>query len=196
VVGGVSLGANVALFVASDHPERVRGVIAEMPVLEWAVPSAALAFIPMLLATHYAHHVVGVASAVTRRLPRTPWGPVNSVLDAVSGGPVSLAAVLHGVLVGPIAPTREARAAIDTPALVLGHRHDPVHDYRDAENLATLLPDARMVRTRSFRELRLSPQRLIDVIADFATEHWDAPMPARRRMRSVTGAPVTEMPAS
>jgi pimeloyl-ACP methyl ester carboxylesterase len=196
VIAGVSLGANVTLFVAAEHPERVRGIITEMPVLDCAVPAAALAFVPMLLVTHYARPLVGVASTVTRLLPRTPWGPVNCVMDALSSGPTSLAAVLHGVLVGPIAPTREARAAIDAPALVLGHRHDPVHDVRDAENLAALLPDARLVRTRGLRELRLHPRRIVAIMAAFAHERWDEPAPGRRRMRSVSEATVTESTAS
>ena len=52
-LGGLSLGANVSLFTAVEHPTRVRGLVLEMPVMEWAVPSAAMAFVPMLLAAHY-----------------------------------------------------------------------------------------------------------------------------------------------
>src|SRR5260221_459509 len=40
VLGGVSLGTNVSLLTAVEAPERVRGLILEMPVLEWAVPPA------------------------------------------------------------------------------------------------------------------------------------------------------------
>lgn len=58
VLGGLSLGANVSLFAAVEHPERVQGLVLEMPVLEWAVPSAALAFVPMLLAAHYGRPVM------------------------------------------------------------------------------------------------------------------------------------------
>ena len=54
VIGGVSLGAGVALQVAVATPDRARGLIFEMPVLEWAVPAAALFFTPILLAMHYA----------------------------------------------------------------------------------------------------------------------------------------------
>ena len=53
VLGGLSLGANVSLFAASQQPERLRGLVLEMPVLEWAVPSAAMAFVPIVLAAHY-----------------------------------------------------------------------------------------------------------------------------------------------
>lgn len=196
VIAGVSLGANVSLFVAAEHPERVRGLITEMPVLEWAVPAAALVFVPLLLATHYGRHAVALTASVTRRLPRTPWGPLNSLMNAVSSGPVSLAAVLHGVLVGPICPTREARAAIGVPTLVLGHGRDPVHAFDDADNLAALLPDGRLVRTRSFRELRLTPDRLIGIIARFAAERWAEPPAASRRPRSRRATPLAERAAS
>jgi pimeloyl-ACP methyl ester carboxylesterase len=196
VIAGVSLGANVCLFVAADHPERVRGLIAEMPVLEWAVPAAALAFVPLLLVTHYGRHVVALTSSLTRRLPRTPWGPFNSLMNAVSSGPMNLAAVLHGVLVGPICPTREARAAIAAPTLVLGHGFDPIHAFDDADNLAALLPDARLVRTRSFRELRMSPDRLLGVIGEFAAERWTGAAPSGRRIPPRKGAPIAERTAA
>ena len=45
-MGGLSLGANDSLFAAAQRPERVRGLVLEMPVLESAVPSAALVFVP------------------------------------------------------------------------------------------------------------------------------------------------------
>ncbi|MBK7321562.1 MAG: alpha/beta hydrolase [Candidatus Microthrix sp.] len=49
VLGGLSLGANVSLFAAVEHPERVQGLVLEMPVLEWAVP-----FSPLCLRAHVA----------------------------------------------------------------------------------------------------------------------------------------------
>ena len=54
VLGGVSLGTNVSLIAAVRAPERVRGLILEMPVLESATPAAALVFLPLLLQVHYA----------------------------------------------------------------------------------------------------------------------------------------------
>ena len=41
VLGGISLGANVSLFTAARHPDRVRALVLEMPVLERAVPVSA-----------------------------------------------------------------------------------------------------------------------------------------------------------
>ena len=75
VIGGVSLGGNVSLLVAALAPERVQGLVIEMPVLEWAVPAAAITFVPMLLAVHFARPLVRQTAALFRRLPRPGTGP-------------------------------------------------------------------------------------------------------------------------
>ncbi|MEZ5240033.1 MAG: alpha/beta hydrolase [Microthrixaceae bacterium] len=172
VLGGLSLGANSSLFAASQQPDRVRGLVLEMPVMERAVPSAALTFVPMLLAAHYAQPAVRLVGNLVRRLPRTPFDPLNSVLQAGSLPPETLAAILHGVLVGPVAPTSEQRRAITAPTLVLAHSRDLIHPFDDAVNLAGQMPNAELVRARSPLELRLRPERLTDSIAEFLLRTW------------------------
>jgi pimeloyl-ACP methyl ester carboxylesterase len=172
VLGGLSLGANVSLFAATQHPERVRGLVLEMPVMEWAVPSAALAFVPMLLAAHYAKPVLRVTSGIVRRLPRTPFDPLNSLMHGASLPPEIFAAILHGVLVGPVVPTVEQREAIDVPTLVLAHSNDLIHPFNDAVNLAKQIPQAQLLRARSPLELRLRPERLTDSITSFLVDAW------------------------
>ncbi len=174
VLGGLSLGANVSLFAATQRPERVRAVVLEMPVLEWAVPAAAMAFVPIVLAAHYGRPVLRVVTDLVRRVPRTPFGPLNSVLNAASSTPEVLAAIMHGVLVGPVAPTQEERSRIEVPALILAHRNDLIHPFDDARALARQLPEAELVPARSPFELRLRPQRLTDRIAEFLRNVWDA----------------------
>lgn len=172
-LGGLSLGANASLFAASAHPERIRGMVLEMPVMEWAVPAAALLFVPMLLGAHYGAPVLGALTSVVRRVPRTRFGPLNSVLDAGSMPPDVMSAVLHGVLVGPVVPTQEQRAAIEVPTLVLAHANDLIHPFNDARNLAAQLPGARLVQARSPAELRLRPDRLTAEIGEFLHDLWD-----------------------
>jgi len=169
VLGGLSLGANVSLFAAAHHPERVRALILEMPVLERAVPAAAMVFVPMVLATHYGRPVLEFVSGLVRRIPRTRFGPLNSVLNAGSLPPDATSAVLHGVLVGPVAPTQEERRAIEVPTLVLAHRYDFIHPFDDAVNLVSRMPHGALVRARSPLELRLQPKRLTKEIVDFLT---------------------------
>ena len=78
-----------------------------------------------------------------------------------------MAAVLHGVLVGPVAPTQEERRAITAPTLVLAHRNDLIHPFDDAAGLVAQLPHGVLIRAHSPLELRLRPERLTDEIVAF-----------------------------
>jgi pimeloyl-ACP methyl ester carboxylesterase len=172
VLGGVSLGTNVSLLTAVRAPERVRGLILEMPVLERAVPAAALVFLPLLLEAHYARPALRLFSWAVSRLPSTGFGPLDSLIRAVASDPDETAAVLHGVLLGPIAPTVEQRRSITAPALVLGHGIDLIHSFGDAQRLARQLPDAKLIRTRTFAELWVWPARLTAEITEFLDRVW------------------------
>ena len=184
-LGGMSLGANVSLFAASQHPERVRGLVLEMPVLEWAVPSAAMLFTPLLLLVHYGRGLIRLIGSGVGKLPRLPFDSVNSLLHAASTPPEVMAAILHGVLVGPVAPTQDERARLASPTLVLAHRHDLIHPFSDATALAEQMPHATLVGARSPIELRLRPDRLTDVIVEFTDAVWRD----RRRDRPIAAVP-------
>jgi pimeloyl-ACP methyl ester carboxylesterase len=172
VLGGVSLGTNVSLLTTVRAPERVRGLILEMPVLERAVPAAALVFLPLLLEAHYARPALRLFSRAVSRLPATGFGALDSLIGALASDPDEIAAVLHGVLLGPIAPTVEQRRSITAPALVLGHGIDLIHSLGDAQHLARQLPDARLIRTRTFAELWVQPARLTAEITEFLDRVW------------------------
>jgi pimeloyl-ACP methyl ester carboxylesterase len=177
VLGGVSLGTNVSLLTAVRAPERVRGLVLEMPVLEWASPAAALAFVPLLLEVHYARVPLRLVSRAASRLPRSGFGPLDSVINTAASDPEEIAAVLHGLLMGPIAPTIDQRRTITAPALVLGHRVDLIHSFGDAKRLARQLPHARLIRTRTFAELWVWPARLTTEISEFLDRVWAAGEP-------------------
>jgi pimeloyl-ACP methyl ester carboxylesterase len=174
VVGGVSLGANVSLHVAAGHPERVQGLILEMPVLERAVPAAALTFVPALLAVHYLPSVARFVSRVVAWASRGRNELVAGLLAPLAAPPEVTTAVLHGILVGPTVPTVDERRSIRAPALVLGHRSDLIHPFSDATSLVRQMPDARLVEASSIVELRLHPQRLLGEIERFLANAWDA----------------------
>jgi pimeloyl-ACP methyl ester carboxylesterase len=184
VLGGVSLGTNVSLLATVQAPERVRGLVLEMPVLEWAAPAAALVFAPLLLEVHYARAVLRLVSRAASRLPPSGLGPLDSFISAAASDPDEIAAVLHGVLLGPIAPTIDQRRAITAPALVLGHGIDLIHSFADARRLARQLPDARLIRTRTFAELWVHPARLTAEISEFLDRVWagrESPDPGQAR---------------
>ena len=172
VLGGVSLGTNVSLLTAVRAPEMVRGLVLEMPVLETAAPAAALTFVPLMLQVRYAKTALRLVSRIVSRLPSSGIGPLDSVLSAVASDPEEIAAILHGVLLGPLAPTVEQRQAITVPSLVLGHGIDLIHSFADAKRLARQLPEARLIRTRTFAELWVRPARLTAEIAGFLDRVW------------------------
>src|SRR5579864_4425918 len=112
-------------------------------------------------------------------MPRTTIAPLDSVITMISAEPEEIAAVLHGMLVGPVTPTYEARHGIQAPALVIGHKIDFIHPFTDADHLTRQLPNARLVEAHSILELRTRPARLTREIADFLTEAFGTWRPRR-----------------
>jgi pimeloyl-ACP methyl ester carboxylesterase len=184
VVGGTSLGANVSLEVAVAAPERVRGLLIEMPVLHNAIEAGIVAFAPLMFAARFLPFTVTALRMVTRPIPRglVPfWAGI--ALDTCDQRPASVAAVVHGIFFGRVAPSSKQRRAISAPALVVGHPSDPIHPAADAAMLAEELPNARFVRARSILEWRVRPERLNREAADFALACWATPRRARRSAR-------------
>lgn len=169
VVGGTSLGANVALELAVHHPQRVQGLFVEMPVLDNALPAVAGAFTPVLLGLRMGKPVFELAARLTSLFPRTNY-LVDIGLDWVRQRPGPSGAVLEGLLLGETAPHRELRRQIEQPALIVGHTRDPVHPFSDSGMLAEELPNARLVVANSIFEWRLTPKRLNAELASFLEE--------------------------
>lgn len=172
VIGGTSLGANVALEVAAHAPERCRGLFVEMPVLERAAPAAALIFLPLVIAYAQAASVIQSTAGLVRRIPRGAWIYSDVLLDVLSRDPEPSAAVIHGLLTGRLAPHPNDREKIDVPTLIMGHQRDLLHPFTDAEALHRELSNSELVQAKSFLELRFPPNRLSDRIADFLDEVW------------------------
>jgi pimeloyl-ACP methyl ester carboxylesterase len=182
VVMGTSLGANTALEIASRAPERLRGMVIEMPVLDNGLLSSALTFTPLLVALTFGEPLMKLLAQGTRAVPRRllpHYG--NVLLDLVRQEPGPSGAVIQGLFFGRIAPHRTERHTFQTPALVLGHHRDPVHPFSDAGMLAKELPNGRLLAADSLVELRLSPERLTDEIAAFLDEVWKSPRAVAKR---------------
>lgn len=175
VIMGTSLGANASLEVAATAPERLRGMIVEMPVLDNALLASALAFTPVLVALTFGEPVMKLLARATRAVPRRllPYYG-NVVLDLVRQDPGPGGALIQGLYFGRVAPHRTERRKFKTPALILGHRRDPVHPFSDAGMLAEELPNARLIEADSLIELRTKPERLTAELAGFLDEVWAA----------------------
>jgi pimeloyl-ACP methyl ester carboxylesterase len=178
---GTSLGANTALEVASAAPERLRGLVLEMPVLDNGLLGSALAFTPLLVALTFGEPAMRLLARATRMVPRRVLPHSGNVaLDLVRQEPGPGGALLQGLLFGRTAPPRSERRTFKTPTLVLGHQRDPVHPFSDAGMLVQEMSNSKLIEARSLLELRVQPARLTGEIQAFLDQLWAKPARARR----------------
>jgi len=182
VIGGTSLGANVTLEVADVAPERLRGMLLEMPVLDNALEAGIVAFGPLLFLGRVLPWSVDLVTAMTKAVPRglVPFW-IGIALDTMNQQPGPMAAAVHGIFFGRIAPSSQRRQQIGVPAIVIGHPHDPIHPAADAAMLSEELPDATFVEAQSIVEWRRRPERITHEVLTFLESCWPRPVRARRR---------------
>jgi pimeloyl-ACP methyl ester carboxylesterase len=149
VIGGISMGAAIALHLAAHHPERVTALILARPA--WLFEAAPANMAPYAEAARLlpspgglaAFDATDTAAMLARDAPSNlaslrgffayPNLPANAAL---------LAAIAED---GP-GVTRDQAAALALPTLVIGHGRDLVHPLAYAETLAVTIPGARLAR--------------------------------------------------
>jgi len=158
VIGGISMGAAIALRLAVISPDMWSGLILARPA--WVAESA-----PATLAAHrqiasyLAIHDSDVArqrfeaSALAQTIGQESPDNLASLLgffdrQPIAGTQALLAAIGNdGPGVG-----RDDIAALDMPTLVVGTKRDMVHPMAMADELATLIPASRLVEITSKSE--------------------------------------------
>jgi pimeloyl-ACP methyl ester carboxylesterase len=187
-VGGTSLGANVTLEVAVAAPERLRGMILEMPVLDHALEAGIIAFGPLIFVGRVTPWVVTLVRRTSRAIPRVLmpfWAGV--ALDVLDQDAARMAATVHGIFFGRIAPSSRLRRLIEVPAVIVGHPHDFIHPAADAAMLAEELPNARFVPAESILEWRTRPDRLNGEVLQFLATVCAPPARRPRSARARKG---------
>jgi pimeloyl-ACP methyl ester carboxylesterase len=173
VIGGTSLGANTTLELAYLSPDRVRGMMVEMPVLDNALLAAAVIFTPIMIGLRLGEPVLRALASAARKIPRTNQ-LVDAGLDLMRQDPAPSSAVLEGLFLGSSAPHHQFRIEMTQPTLVIGHHADPLHPFSDSGMLAEELPNSRLIEASSILEWRLSPERLDGELASFLEEVWES----------------------
>jgi pimeloyl-ACP methyl ester carboxylesterase len=151
IVGGISMGAAIALRLAARRPDLARGLILARPAWGTAAapenmqPNAEVGRIIDALPAAAAQAAF-LASPRARELAETAPDNLASLRGFFSRGPLAVtAALLQRISAdGPGVSEAEARA-IRVPTLVIGTGRDAVHPLALAEALAALIPDARLV---------------------------------------------------
>ena len=183
VIGGTSLGANVTLELAYLEPDRLRGMMVEMPVLDNALLAAAVVFTPIMVGLRFGEPILKIIASLARRVPRSNQ-LLDMGLDWIRQDPAPSEAVLEGLFLGSSAPHHQFRVQMEQPALVIGHRRDPLHPFSDSGMLAEELPNSRLIEATSILEWRLAPDRLDGELARFLDEVWEEK--AFRRAKETT----------
>ena len=123
VIGGTSLGANATLEAAAAAPDRVRGMLIEMPVLDNALVGCALAFTPLLVGlTFGVRRSHGTGAACSRRSgPAAPASVAIASERLAAPRRQSRASMEpHSTHAGAHAAASHSRWLLDTPERLSG----------------------------------------------------------------------------
>jgi pimeloyl-ACP methyl ester carboxylesterase len=145
-IGGISMGAAIAMRLAALHPERISALILIRPA--WLTENAPDNMEPFIKAAHF----LQLGSGGKEAFQVSPTGhflaanaPDNlaSLLGFFDRDkPEALAVLLEAIaLDGPDLTELQLRA-LDMPALIAGHGMDHVHPLAFARALARLIPTA------------------------------------------------------
>jgi len=183
VIGGLSLGANVTLAYAQARPERCDALILEMPVLLRGHRFGRPVFSTLAGVYTGGRLALRPLARTVNRLPLPRSLPELAAFRDMAGqDPAVAAAVLRGLLGDePLAEDAETLARLTMPALVVGHRNDPLHVLDDARDLADRLPGGRFIEAPSIAHYRLRPGELARQFSAFLDDVTSAPEDTRRR---------------
>lgn len=152
VVGGISMGAAIALRLAVRRPDLVRGLILARPA--WVTDAAPANMAPNALVGRLLETLppeeakaAFLASPIGQMLAQEAPDNLASLMGFFQRQPIAVTAALLTAISrdGPGASEAEIRA-VNVPALVIGHERDFIHPLSHAKILADMLPFARFVQ--------------------------------------------------
>ena len=160
VIGGISMGAAVALRLAVTRPDLVRALILARPA--WLTVSAPDNMAPnaevgRLLETLPPQEAMAtfLAGPVGKRLATDAPDNLASLAGFFSREPIAVTAALLTAISNDGPDVTEADLArIAVPTLVIGHERDVIHPIAHAHVLADLIPSARVVQITPKAESR------------------------------------------
>lgn len=165
IVGGISMGAAIALHLAKTHPERVMGLILVRPAWSFARAPDNLAPIREIAALLRSHppaegQTLFAKSATAERLRVEAPDNLASLLGYFDRPDApDFADVLHDIASDGTGVSRADAARLAVPALVLGNRQDAIHPLAVAQVMADALPNAHFLEV---------PAKAADAEAHFA----------------------------
>jgi pimeloyl-ACP methyl ester carboxylesterase len=151
VVGGISMGAALALRLAVTRKDLVRGLVVARPAwLDAAAPDnmrpntfvgdLLRAFPPVEARARFE------ASEVARGLEREARDNLASLRGFFTREPIAITReLLCRISLDGAGVNADDIRGVEVPTLIIGHDHDAVHPLAIAQGLAALIPRARLV---------------------------------------------------
>lgn len=149
-LGGLSMGAALALKVAVTFPERVNGLVLLRPAwLDKPGPVHLAAFLEVadFLDAYgpWEGKELFCRTQVFRELEAESPACARSILQQFKPGDVEeRSALFRGVVNSAPFSNKELLADLQMPVLILASHHDPLHPYELAEEIASVLPQAQL----------------------------------------------------
>ena len=179
VVGGISMGAAVALNAALRYPGRVKGLVLSRPAwLDRPLPENARPF------AHVAQHLLkfGAVEGLNRFRATPEYRAILAESPDTAGSleaqfldPRAEECVVRLERIPHDCPShdRDEWAAIAVPSLILGNQQDPIHPWEFAMVMARHIPGAELVElTPKSRSLEAHAGDLQKAIDGFLTARF------------------------
>ena len=151
IIGGISMGAAIALHLAHHHAHRVAGLVLVRPAWTFEASPDNLAPIRAVAALIRSYPIEEakrrfVSSEIGRRIAAEAPDNFSSLLGYFDRpDAATFALVLADIAAdGPDVP-RAAAAAFAMPTLIIGNQHDAIHPLSCAQTLANVIPGASFV---------------------------------------------------
>jgi pimeloyl-ACP methyl ester carboxylesterase len=182
VVGGISLGAAVAIKLALQSPERIKGLILVRPAwIDRALPANVERYATIARSIREFGPGEGLDrfratpefQAVSRESPDCASSLMGQFQEPRAAEYV---ARLERLAADRLCSDRSGYRALRIPTLILGNRQDPIHPWPLAEELATLIAGAKLVEVTP-KSVSLDRHRADVALAidNFLTHHFLQP---------------------
>jgi pimeloyl-ACP methyl ester carboxylesterase len=147
-MGGISMGAAIALHLAVHHPDRVNALILARPAWLFGPAPANMApyvEVALLLGAPDGLAAFDAGGTAARLAQQAPGNLVSLRGFFTRPNPEATAALLSAIAIDGPGVTRAQAQALDMPTLVIGHGRDLVHPLDYAVELAATIPSAQLV---------------------------------------------------
>jgi pimeloyl-ACP methyl ester carboxylesterase len=174
IVGGISMGAAIALRMAVRRPECVRALVLARPA--WVTASAPSNMKPYGLVGELLEHYpsqearrrfdASETAAELRQLAPDNLASLTGFFSRTE--PIAFGGLLRAIAADGPGVTEQELLSIEVPTLVIGHDRDLAHPLAYAETLARLIPKATLkVITPKAVDRNAYRQEFRDCLAEF-----------------------------